>query len=130
MPAHFENGEKYDGSKFSASVNTIPAQFENGRKFDSETRCRTLKLRKSTDTLRIDQSRSKSVKECAVYIIVECSHDAFSNLYRLGFRFQNLPFSKSAGKKMCRFRVNVTFFTYPSHFSPFSKCAGIVRTQS
>ena len=70
------------------------------------TRCRTLMLRKSTYTRRIDQFRSKSVEKCAVYIIVECSHDAVLNLYRLGFRFQNLPFSKSAGKKMCRFRVN------------------------
>ena len=36
MPAHFENGEKSDGSKILASVHTIPAQFENGRKFGSK----------------------------------------------------------------------------------------------
>ena len=36
MPAHFENGEKSDGSKIWASVRTMPAQFENGRKFDSK----------------------------------------------------------------------------------------------
>ena len=46
---------------------------------------------------------------------------------RLEFRFQNLPFSKSAGK-------NVPFScereAYLSNFSPFSKCAGIVWTQS
>ena len=60
-------------------------------------------LKKSTYTLRIDQSRSKSVEKCSVYIIVECSHDAVSNLDRLGFRFQNLPFSKSAGKKCAVF---------------------------
>ena len=79
--------------------------------------------KKSTYTLRIDQSRSKSVEKCSLYIIVECSHDAVSNLCHLGFRFQNLPFSKSAGK-------NVPFScereAYPSHFSPFSKCAGIL----
>ena len=68
-----------------------------------KTRCRTLMLRESTYTLRIDQSRSISVEKCAAYIIVECSHDAVSNLYRLGFRFQNLPFSKSAGKKCAVF---------------------------
>ena len=34
MPAHFENGEKSDGSKICASIHTIPAQFENGRNFD------------------------------------------------------------------------------------------------
>ena len=80
-------------------------------------------LKKSTYTLRIDQSQSKSVEKCSVYIILECSHDAVSDLDRLGLHFQNLPFSKSAGK-------NVPFScereAYPSHFSPFSKCAGIV----
>ena len=66
-------------------------------------RCRTLMPKKSTYTLRIDQSRSKSVEKCSVYIIVECSHDAVPNLCPLGFRFQNLPFSKSAGKKCAVF---------------------------
>ena len=36
MPAHFENGEKCDGSKIWASVHTIPEQFENGRKSDGK----------------------------------------------------------------------------------------------
>ena len=68
MPAHFENGEKCDGSKILASVDTIPV---------------------------------KSVP----------------NMCRLEFRFQNLP------------AKNVPFScerreAYPSHFSPFSKCAG------
>ena len=36
MPAHFENGEKCDGSKLGASVHTMPEQFENDRKFDSK----------------------------------------------------------------------------------------------
>jgi len=66
MPAHFENGEKCDGSKILASVHT-------------------------------NQHNVKTMK--------------------------NLPFSKSAGK-------NVPFScereAYPSHFSSFSKCAGIV----
>ena len=64
-----------------------------------KTLCKTLMLKKSTYTLRIDQSRSKSVEKCSVYIILECSHDAVSNLDRLGFLFQNLLFLKSAGKK-------------------------------
>ena len=80
-----------------------------------KTRCRILMPKKSTYTLRIDQSRSKSVEKCSLYIIVECSHDALSNLCRLGFRFQNLPFSKSAGKKCAVFvqtgGLSVTFFT-------------------
>ena len=45
----------------------------------------------------------QNVEKCSVYIIVECSHDAVSNLDRLGFRFQNLPFSKSALKKCAVF---------------------------
>ena len=88
-----------------------------------KSRCKTLMAKKITYTLRINQSRSKSVEKCSVYIIVECSYDAVSNLCQLGFRVQNLPSSKSAGK-------NVPFScereAYPSHFSPFSKCAGIV----
>ena len=58
-----------------------------------------------------------------IFIILKCLHDAVSKMCRLEFRFQNLPFSKSAGK-------NVPFSceqeAYPSNFSPFSKCAGIV----
>ena len=123
MRAHFENGEKSDGSKICASVHTIPAQFENGRKFYGKKSCRTLMPKKSTYTLRIDKSRSKSVEICSLYIIIDCSHDAVSNLCRLGFRFLNLPFSKIAGK-------NVPFLcereAYPSHFSPFSNLSGIV----
>ena len=42
-------------------------------------------------------------RKCSVYIIVECLHEVVSNLDRLGFRFQNRPFSKSAGKKCCVF---------------------------
>ena len=37
MPAHFENGEKCDGSKIWASVHTIPEQFENGRNLDGKS---------------------------------------------------------------------------------------------
>ena len=55
--------------------------------------------------------------------IFKCLHDAVSKMCRLEFRFQNLPFSKSVPK-------NVPFSceqeAYPSNFSPFSKCAGIV----
>ena len=34
MPAHFESGEKYDGSKVLANVHTILEEFEKGRKFE------------------------------------------------------------------------------------------------
>ena len=36
MPAHFENGEKCDGSKIWASIHIMPEQFENGTKFDGK----------------------------------------------------------------------------------------------
>ena len=69
--------------------------------------------------LRIDQSRSKSVEKFSVFIIYKCSQNIVSKM----FRFQNLPFSKFAGK-------NVPFSceqeAYPLNFSPLSKCAGIV----
>ena len=69
-----------------------------------KSRCRILMPKKSTYTLRIDQSRSKSVEKCSLYIIVECSHDAVSNLCHLRFRFQNLTFfSKSACKRCAVF---------------------------
>ena len=78
-----------------------------------KSRCRVLMPKKSTYILRIDHYRSKSVEKCSLYIIVEYSHDAVSNLCLLGFHFQNLPFSKSASK-------NVPFScereAYPSHF--------------
>ena len=53
----------------------------------------------------------------------ECSHDAGFKMCQLELRFQNLPFSKSAGK-------NVPFScereAYPSHSSPFSKCVSFL----
>ena len=66
MSAHFENGEKCDGSKIWTSVHTIPA-------------------------------------------------NAVFKMCRLEFRFQNLPSSKSAGKKCAVFvwtgGLSVMFFT-------------------
>ena len=49
--------------------------------------------------LRIDQSRSKSVEKFSVFIIYKCSQNIVSKM----FRFQNLPFSKFAGKKCAVF---------------------------
>ena len=103
MPAHFENGEKVMAAKFELVFTRYRHNLKIVGNLTVKTRCRTLMLRKSTSTLRIDQSRSKSVVKFSAYIIVECSHDAVSNLYRLGLRFQNLPFSKSAGKKCAVF---------------------------
>ena len=128
MPAQFENGEKCDGCKIWASVHTILEQFENGRNLDGKNSLQHFNAKEAyLHSKRVDQSGSKSVKKCSVFIIFKFLHDAVSKMCRLEFRFQNLPFSKSAGKKMCRFRVKCAC---PSNFSPFSKCAGIVWTQS
>ena len=103
----------------------MPEQFENGgnstvinslQDFDfKEMSCK--------ESLRIDRSRSKNVEKCSVYIIFKCSHNAAVKMCRLEFHFQNLPFSKSAGKKCAAFvrtgGLSVTFFTV-------FKCAGIV----
>ena len=70
-----------------------------------KTRCKTLMPKKCTLTLRIDQSRLKSVSKCFVFIIFKCFHDAVSKMYWFEFRFQTLQFSNSAGK-MSRFRAN------------------------
>ena len=67
------------------------------------------------------KSRSISFQKCLKmfgFIIFRWLHDAVSKMCRLECRFQNLP------------AKNVPFSceqeAYPSNFSPFSKCAGIV----
>ena len=56
MPAHFENGEKYDGCKTLASVHTMPEQFENGRKLDGKNSLQDFDAKEvCLKTLRIDQ---------------------------------------------------------------------------
>ena len=71
--------------------------------------------KKCTYSLTINQSRSKSVEKCFAFIIFECSHDAVSKMHQLQLPFQNLPLSKSAGKKCAVFvwagGLSVTFFT-------------------
>ena len=123
MPAHFENGEKCDGCKIGASVHTILEQFENGRNLDGKN---SLQHFDTKEAYLHPKSRTVSFQKCIkmfCFIIFRCLHDAVSKMCRLELRFQNLPFSKSAGK-------NVPFScereAYPSNFSPFSKCAGIV----
>ena len=59
--------------------------------------------RKHTYILGVVQYRSKSVAKCFVLITFEYSHDAVSKMCWIEFRFQNLPFSNSAGKKSAAF---------------------------
>ena len=58
MQAHFENGEKSDGSKIWASVHTIPAQFENGTKFDGKMSLQDFDAKESTS---LDPKASENV---------------------------------------------------------------------
>ena len=102
-PTHRENVLQFRIKDFKTAFTRCQHNLKTVQNLTVKTLCRTLMLKKSTYTLRIDQSRSKSVEKCSVYIIVECSHDAVSNLDWLGFRFQNLPFSKSVGKKCAVF---------------------------
>ena len=104
-------------AKFEPAFTRYRNNLKTIKNLTLKLRCKALMQKKCTCTLRIDQSRSNSVEKCSVFIF-NCSHDAVSKMCRVEFRFQNLPFSKSARKK-CAVFVSVTF-------SLLSKCAGIV----
>ena len=87
MTARSEDGEKYDGSKV-----------ETGEGLTIKTRCKILMTKKCAYTLRIDHSGAESVKKCSVLKVFKCLQDAVFKMSQLEFRFQNLPFSKPAGK--------------------------------
>ena len=55
---------------------------------------------------RTNWPQCESVEKCSVFIIFRCSHDGVLIMCRLEFRFQNLPFSKSAGKNVSFFCLN------------------------
>ena len=81
MPEQFEKGWKYDGKNTLYDFNPKEMYLHSkNRPFSFQKR-----------------------RKCSVYIIFEYSHDAVSKMYRLEFRFQNLPFSKSAGKNCAVF---------------------------
>ena len=100
--------------------------FESGRKFKSKKPLQDFDAKETHlhPKNRSVSFRSKNVEKFSVFIIFECSHDAVPKMCRLEFRFQNLPFSKSAGKMYMTFSCERE--AYPSHLSPFSECAGIV----
>ena len=84
------------------SVHTKPQRFENGGNLDGKNSLQDFDA-KEVYPYPFAQSHSKSVQKCSVFIIFMCLHDAVSKMCRLEFRFQNLPFSKSAGKKCAIF---------------------------
>ena len=115
MPVHSENGEKCDGCKVLASIHTIPEQFENGRNLDGKT---SLQDFDAKEVYIHPKNRSVSFQDppkCSVFTIFKRLHDAVSKTCRLECRFQNPPFSKSAGKKCAIFvrtgGLSVEFFT-------------------
>ena len=114
MPAHFENDEKCDGSKIWAFT-----RCRNNLKTVGNLTIRNslqdFDAKKCSYTLTINQSRFISVEKCSVFIIFKWSQNVVSKMYRLELHFQNLPFSKSAGKKCAVFvwtgGLSVEFFT-------------------
>ena len=124
MPAHFENGERCDGSKICTSVHTIPKNFENGRKLDGKN---SLQDFDAKEVYLYPKNRPASFQKRLKMFYFS----SFSGVY-------TMPFPKYAGLsssfKIYRFRnlpaKNVPFScereAYPSHFSPFSKCGGIL----
>ena len=99
MLAHFENGENVTAAKFELAFTRCRHNLKTVGKLTVKSRSWTLMLQKSIYTLRIDQSRSKSVEKM---ICLRCC-----------FKFipVRVPFSKSTvfeicRQKMCRFRVN------------------------
>ena len=123
MPAHCENSENVTVAKFQLAF----------------TRCRknlktvgNLMVRNSPQDLDAKEMRlhpkNRPVsfqKDRKMFCLhhFECSNGAVSKICRLEFRFQNLPSSKSAGKKLCHFRVNGRPIR---HFFTALKCAVIV----
>ena len=103
----------------------MPEKFENGRKLEGKNSLRDFDAK---EVCLHPKNRSVSFQtrlKCSVFVIFKSLHGAVSEMCRLQFRFQNLPFSKSAGKnvpfsceqgglsvefftvfKMCRHRVN------------------------
>ena len=76
----------------------MPEQFENGGKLDGKN---SLQDFDAKEVCLHPKNRSVSFQrrlKCSVFVIFKCSHGAVSKMCRLEFRFQNLPFSKSAGK--------------------------------
>ena len=81
----------------------MPEQFENGRKLDGK---KSLQDFDAKEVCLHTKNRSVSFQKrlrYSVFIIFKCLHDAVSKMCWLEFRFQNLPFSKSAGKKCAVF---------------------------
>ena len=133
MLVHFENDEKCDGGKIWASAHTIPGQFENNRKFYGN------KL--GATSPRIWCQRNIPARQEPFSLILKARKSgpvsSFSSAHTMAF-------SKCAGWssvskiycfKICR-QKNVLLscereaWAYSSLFPPFSKCAGIVWTQS
>ena len=99
MLAYFENGEKCE-SKFELALIRCWNTLKTAGNLTVKTRCKTLLPKECTYTLRIDQSRSKSVEKYSVFIISSFQTVPFPNMS------VRAPFSKSAGKKPFRFCVN------------------------
>ena len=112
MQARFENNEKCDGSKILASVHTIRAQFENDRNFDTtnslqsaqESNAKEISMHikdRSISILKVAKDGQKIFRFHHFRVFTRCRFQ----IVPVGVLFQNLPFSRSAGK-VCSLRVN------------------------
>ena len=125
MPAHFENGENVTVAKSELAL----TRCRNNLKTPGSVAVKSsLQDFDAKYVYLHPKNRSvsfqKTSRNVLFFIIFECSHDFVSKMCRLEFHFQNLPFPKVRGKNVpfsCEREAN------PSHFSPFSKCFGIVR---
>ena len=114
MPAHSENGENVPVAKFELAFTRCRNNVRTMGNLMVKTRCKTSMLEKDIYSLIIDQSCSKSVEKCPVFIISNVQMVLFPECvgYIAAFkidRFRNLP------AKMCRFRVNGTSIRHIFH---------------
>ena len=101
----------------------MPEKLKKVQNLTVKVSFKTLRPKKFIYTLRIDQFRSKRVEKCSVFIIFECSHDAVSKMCRLEFHFKIYCFENLPAKNE---QFSCEREAYPSQFSPFLKCAGIL----
>ena len=99
MPAHFEKGEKCDGSKFELAF----TQCWNNLKMVGNLMVKTSLQDFDVKEVYLHPKNRSVSFQCSVFIIFNYLHDAVFKMCRLEFRVQNLPFSKSTAKKFAVF---------------------------
>ena len=81
----------------------MPEKCENGRKLDGKNSLQDFDAKEVCLHLKNPSASFQKRLKCSVFVSFKYLRDAVSKMCRLEFRFQNLPFSKSAGKKCAVF---------------------------